>query len=60
LLRGLARTDSAKIRTIIDNTNFLVRKITQKWISFIALRFGTYRDGREIMKTNFAVTSIIS
>ena len=30
MLRGLARTDAAKIRIIIDNTNFLARKITQK------------------------------
>ena len=33
-LRGLARTDAAKIRIIIDDTNFLAGKITQKWNSF--------------------------
>jgi len=30
-LRGLAGSRIAKIRIIIDNTNFLARKITQKW-----------------------------
>nr|DAR11379.1 MAG TPA: hypothetical protein [Caudoviricetes sp.] len=33
----MARTDAAKIRIIIDNTNFLVRKITRKWISLTYL-----------------------
>ena len=37
LLRGLARTDAEKIRIIIDNTNFLASKITQKWISLTYL-----------------------
>ena len=36
-MRGLARTDGAKIRIIIDNTNLLVRKATQKWISLTYL-----------------------
>lgn len=30
MLRGLARTDVAKIQTIIDGTNFLAEKTTQK------------------------------
>jgi len=34
---SVADSVAAKIRIIIDNTNFLVRKITQKWISLIYL-----------------------
>ena len=31
---SVADSVAAKIRIIIDNTNFLARKIMQKWISF--------------------------
>jgi len=34
---SVADSVAAKIRIIIDNTNFLVRKITQKWISLTYL-----------------------
>jgi hypothetical protein len=34
---SVADSVAAKIQIIIDNTNFLARKITQKWISLIYL-----------------------
>jgi hypothetical protein len=44
LLRGLARTDGAKIRIIIDNTNFSARKIMQKMEFFDIFIFNNVKS----------------
>ena len=42
-------TDVAKIRIIIENTDFLARKITQKWISFDIYIFNNVKPGLKII-----------
>ena len=47
MLRGLARTDVAKIQTIIDGTNFLAEKTTQK-VDFFEI-FNNVKPSLEII-----------
>ena len=49
MLRGLARTDAAKIQTIIDSTNFLVEKNNAKVDFFDIFIFNNVKSDLEII-----------
>ena len=48
-MRGLVGTDGAKIRIIIDNTNFLAGKITQKVEFFDIFIFNNVKSDLKII-----------